>query len=82
LESLQDFLPTALIVSQVEVRAVDKVASGLGEMFPQTAVVVEKADGQKCGRCWKYREDVGHHQNHDTLCGECVEVVQTVQNVS
>jgi isoleucyl-tRNA synthetase len=26
----------------------------------------------KCERCWHYREDVGSHEEHPTLCGRCV----------
>ena len=26
----------------------------------------------KCDRCWHYREDVGHHAGHETICGRCV----------
>ncbi|MFA6063176.1 MAG: isoleucine--tRNA ligase [Gallionella sp.] len=26
----------------------------------------------KCERCWHYREDVGSHAEHPTLCGRCV----------
>ncbi len=27
---------------------------------------------EKCERCWHYREDVGSHAEHPTLCGRCV----------
>ncbi|MDP3857770.1 MAG: isoleucine--tRNA ligase [Stagnimonas sp.] len=26
----------------------------------------------KCDRCWHYREDVGQHAGHETICGRCV----------
>ncbi|MDX1915259.1 MAG: isoleucine--tRNA ligase [Methylophilus sp.] len=26
----------------------------------------------KCDRCWHYREDVGSHAEHPTICGRCV----------
>ena len=26
----------------------------------------------KCERCWHYREDVGSHEEHPTLCDRCV----------
>ena len=29
----------------------------------------------KCLRCWHYREDVGSHTKHPTLCGRCIENV-------
>ncbi|WP_414897198.1 isoleucine--tRNA ligase [Rhodovulum sp. YEN HP10] len=33
-------------------------------------VVFEKADGEKCGRCWKILPDVGQHA-HPQTCGRC-----------
>ncbi len=34
------------------------------------AVVFEKADGDKCQRCWKILPDVGSH-SHEGVCGRC-----------
>ena len=34
------------------------------------AVVFEKADGEKCERCWKILPDVGTH-SHAGVCGRC-----------
>ncbi|WP_037310796.1 isoleucine--tRNA ligase [Ruegeria halocynthiae] len=34
------------------------------------AVLFEKADGDKCQRCWKILPDVGRHA-HDGVCGRC-----------
>ncbi len=39
------------------------------------SVLVEKASGVKCVRCWHYREDVGQTEGHPELCGRCVENV-------
>jgi len=38
-------------------------------------VVVEKADGAKCDRCWHYSLKVGSFSDHPTLCERCIEVV-------
>ena len=27
---------------------------------------------KKCDRCWHYREDVGSHAEHPTICGRCI----------
>ena len=57
-----DQLATLLGVSQAElVRAGSSTAS----------VVVDVAEGEKCGRCWLIRTDVGEHSEHPTLCGRC-----------
>jgi isoleucyl-tRNA synthetase len=37
-------------------------------------VVFEKADGEKCQRCWKILPDVGAHQ-HAGTCGRCNEAL-------
>ena len=39
-------------------------------------VVVEKASGSKCERCWKYTTDVGADHEHPTICARCASVVQ------
>ena len=36
---------------------------------------IEKQTAEKCERCWRHREDVGHHEKHPTLCGRCATVV-------
>jgi len=41
-------------------------------------IQVEKASGQKCGRCWHWKTDVGEHAMHTTLCGRCVDAVEAV----
>ncbi|WP_417270131.1 isoleucine--tRNA ligase [Celeribacter sp.] len=38
------------------------------------AVVFEKADGEKCQRCWKILPDVGTH-SHAGVCGRCDEAL-------
>jgi len=37
-------------------------------------VVFEKAEGEKCQRCWKILPDVGKHA-HDGVCGRCNEAL-------
>jgi isoleucyl-tRNA synthetase len=36
---------------------------------------IEKADGQKCERCWHWETDLGKNTEHPTICGRCVEAV-------
>ncbi len=40
------------------------------------AVVVEKAAGEKCERCWKVLEDVGADPEHPTVCRRCADAVR------
>ena len=40
------------------------------------AVIVEKADGEKCERCWKILDEVGADTEHPTVCGRCADAVR------
>ncbi len=35
------------------------------------SVAALPSDAKKCGRCWHYRDDVGHDAAHPELCGRC-----------
>ena len=63
----QNDLPALFIVSQV---VVENHASG-----PMT-VSVEKADGVKCERCWKYTLDHGSDAAIPAVCGPCAAAVR------
>ncbi|MFH1158807.1 MAG: class I tRNA ligase family protein [Pseudomonadota bacterium] len=39
-------------------------------------IVVEKAAGAKCERCWKYSPDVGSVEQHPAVCARCAGVVE------
>ncbi len=43
---------------------------------PDIAVVVERADGEKCERCWKVLDEVGADVEHPTVCGRCADAVR------
>jgi isoleucyl-tRNA synthetase len=60
LKEHKDFLRYLFIVSQVNLKEGD------------TDVVVEKAKGEKCSRCWNYSEAVGSDPGHPALCERCV----------
>ena len=76
LSGAKGMLPTAFIVSQVEVEKVGKVERGLSDEFAQTEIAILKADGMKCSRCWNYRVDVGQDTGHQTLCQRCATIVK------
>lgn len=56
-----DNLKLVNIVSQFEVQKAD-----------QPKVIVEKAYGDKCARCWMYSQSVGRNLNHEDLCDKCI----------
>jgi isoleucyl-tRNA synthetase len=67
LEEYARDLPALFIVSQVEVaRAAD---GALG-------VEVERAEGRKCERCWKYTTDVGSDGRFPSICAPCASAVE------
>lgn len=74
-------LPTFFIVSQVKLVEDESELSGdpfVSELIPDLKVVVKKAEHDKCERCWNYRDSVGTHEDHPTLCDRCVEVVSAL----
>jgi len=74
--SFKDVLASIFIVSQVELKQVSSVASGLSEYFAQTEIQIHPADGIKCARCWNFRTDVGQSSTHPTLCARCTQIVE------
>ncbi len=62
-----DALRELLNVSQLEINPA-----------PGSALVVSvnRADGEKCERCWHWETDIGTHPDHPTLCGRCVAAIQ------
>lgn len=75
LESYRTRLADIFIVSQVELVAkpFDSVVSS--EAFPDLAISVEKAHGEKCERCWKWSTTVGQDPRHATLCHRCTQIL-------
>jgi isoleucyl-tRNA synthetase len=71
LKQYEQVLPSIFIVSQVELKEVHNLP-----LKPDFRVLVFKAKGQKCERCWNYREAVGKDATHPTLCDRCVEAVR------
>ena len=78
LKYLKDFekdLPAVFIVSQVAVVEVKAVQNALSENFSKTEVQIERAEGEKCQRCWNYRI-LGFDPDHPSLCDRCASVVK------
>ncbi|MGN1304660.1 MAG: class I tRNA ligase family protein, partial [Oscillospiraceae bacterium] len=78
LDSYSDILAKVFIVSGVEI-----VDGGNGEfksdfMADNLSYDVEKADGEKCERCWIYSKSVGKNALYPTLCDRCAEEVAKI----
>ena len=70
-------LQDVLIVSQV---SDSQDAGAAGSMAYDSdvlkcQVLVNKAEGAKCERCWKYDTQVGRDKNHPTVCARCAAVL-------
>jgi isoleucyl-tRNA synthetase len=72
------FLPNLFIVSAVKLAPPDQAppAQAVVDAEAKVSVVVEKADGVKCERCWVFSETVSHDPGHPALCRRCAQVVR------
>ena len=66
LKKAESELAAAFIVSEVV------IADNGGELDIQ----VEKAEGEKCERCWAISKTVGQNSEHPTLCARCCEILK------
>ena len=60
LEEYKDDLPALFIVSEIAV-----------ESGHELRATIERADGVKCERCWKYSTAVGQDEAFPTVCDSC-----------
>ena len=63
LKKAESELATAFIVSEVEIV----------ENSSELEIKIEKAEGEKCERCWVISKTVGENSEHPTLCSRCCE---------
>jgi isoleucyl-tRNA synthetase len=77
LDSIQENLKQLFIVSGFEVAGAYKDAPEHAIQLSSAAIVVSKADGETCERCWTVTPEIGQADNHPTLCVRCANVVET-----
>lgn len=63
------------IVSAFEVASIE-AAPADALALEHASIVVEKATGEKCERCWSISETVGSNEAQPTVCARCAEVVE------
>ena len=74
-----DILDTLCIVSKATVASgTPPTQAFASEAIPGLALVVQRAPGEKCERCWRYQEDVGSVAAHPTVCGRCGTYLQDI----
>jgi len=71
----QGELATLFIVSGVTLLSVGEGRLGEGE---ELEVLVLRARGDKCERCWNYSESLGVSPSHPKLCPRCTQVMAEI----
>lgn len=76
LEQFRDQLRYVFIVSEVTLRKREGIVVAERGI---TRVTVNRADGQKCERCWNYSTRVGESAKYPTVCERCVAALQEIE---
>ncbi|NKI75316.1 isoleucine--tRNA ligase [Dickeya sp. CFBP 2040] len=72
LNSLQGELHFALLTSKARLERYENAPVNAQQSeLPGLKVVLSKADGEKCPRCWHYETDIGSDAAHPDVCGRC-----------
>ena len=66
LKKAENELATAFIVSEVVIEEDNNSCDAT-----EVKIAVEKAEGEKCERCWSISKTVGSNSEHPTLCSRC-----------
>ncbi|AWS55396.1 MULTISPECIES: isoleucine--tRNA ligase [Proteus] len=73
LNALGNELRFVLLTSQATVADIhDAPENALASDMAGLKIVLSKAQGEKCPRCWHYATDIGQVAEHADLCGRCV----------
>jgi len=81
LKSFKKQLETVFIVSRVEIiytkgeRELPE-DTFMGIEFPEISILITKAAGKKCERCWCYSETVGEDQQYPDICQKCAKALR------
>ncbi|MGB3725583.1 MAG: isoleucine--tRNA ligase [Glaciecola sp.] len=76
LSKLEDELRFVLITSEAKAMPLSaKVDAAEATSSENVFVLVEKADAQKCTRCWHHKPEVGKDLKHPELCNRCIDNV-------
>lgn len=78
--SFKEQLETIFIVSKTDIVCVEgekgfSSDAYTGVEFPDIKVLITRAPGEKCERCWCYSEIVREDQKYPTICEKCAKVI-------
>ena len=78
LSGYKEFLPTLFIVSGADIKPASGKVDGAyeSEDIKGMSVIVEKAEGWKCERCWNWSTSVGTFGDAPELCRRCYNVIK------
>lgn len=70
----QEDLPALFIVSAVSINRDSERPEGvfISQEVEGLSILVKKAEGKKCERCWNWSVDVGKDEGHPTICSRCI----------
>jgi isoleucyl-tRNA synthetase len=74
-------LTTLFIVSQVELSQGPLLGARETDV-PGLQVLIEKAAGQKCARCWNYSVRVGEDARYPEVCERCADALKEIEKGS
>ncbi len=76
LQSVKEDLKQLFIVSAFEIGGSLEEAPESALKLENNAIVVEKAEGETCDRCWTVSTRIGDDPDHPALCPRCTDVVK------
>ncbi|MGE6753186.1 isoleucine--tRNA ligase [Rossellomorea sp. NPDC071047] len=76
LGSIKEDLKQLFIVSAFEIGGAVNEAPEHALSIGENNIVVEKAEGETCDRCWVVTTTVGQDKDHPALCTRCASVVK------
>ncbi len=85
LKGYESELPTLLIVSQAALQPLSALTGELRQQshtedtLPELFIVVSRAGGEKCGRCWNFSTTVGSFTDEPEVCDRCYHVLRQME---
>jgi len=76
LDSIDENMKQLFIISGFEVAGTYEEAPEHAVKLETAAIVITKAEGETCERCWIVTPEVGQNPEHSTLCNRCADVVK------
>jgi isoleucyl-tRNA synthetase len=71
-------LPALFIVSQVDFFSAEE-PNYRSDLVPSLEIIVQRADGKKCERCWNYSTHVGENSRYPTVCERCTTALAEIE---